>query len=96
MQPFPHPSQFVVRVLLFPLAKTSAVRSFATDWRTGLGVVTEFVVEHVIEEDPRNPRLGEPRIHDDRWPRLGAVTSEADGRQPSPWAVASPVDDGAG
>ncbi len=96
MQPFPGPGQFVVRVLRFPLTEPSAVRRFTTNRRIGLGMVTEFMVEHMIEKNPRDPWMGEPRIDHDRRLGTGAVTGKADGRQPSPWAVASPADNRAG
>lgn len=96
MQSFPGPGQVVMRILGFPLPEPAAVRRFTTDRRVGLGVVAEFMEEHVVEEDSSDPRLSEPRINHDRRLGAGAVTRKTDGRQPSPWAVASPTDNGAG
>ena len=96
MKPFPRPRQFVVRVLRFPLTEPSAVRRFTTNRRVGLGVMAEFVVEHVVEKDPCDPWLGELWIDHNRWLGTGAVTSKADGGQPPPWAVATPANHGTG
>lgn len=78
MPPFPRPGKLMMRVLGFPLPEPPAVRWFAADRRAGLGVMAEFVVKHVFDEDLGDPWLGKARVDHDHWLRTGTVTGETD------------------